>query len=46
MWGSDTMDVQTKYLDVNIYAQVSSNGTFFTEINPMARKSDAGIALK
>ena len=33
-------------LDRNRYGQVLSNGTLFVEINPMARKSYAGIALK
>ena len=46
MWAYDTMDAQTKSLDGNRYDQVFSNGTFFAEIYPMARKVDAGIALK
>ena len=46
MWASDTMDGRVKSLDGNRYAQVFSNGTYFAEIYPMARKADAGIALK
>ena len=46
MWATDTMDIQVKYLDGNRYAQVFSNGTYFDEIYPMAKKADAGQALK
>jgi hypothetical protein len=46
MWASDTMDGRVKSLDGNRYAQVFSNGGFFAKVYPMARKADAGIALK
>ena len=46
MWKSDTMDSQTKSLFGNRYAQVFSNGTSFSEIYPMDRKVDAGVALE
>ena len=46
MWAYDKMDERTKYLYGNIYAQVFSNVKLFAEIYPMARKVDAGIALK
>jgi hypothetical protein len=45
-WATDTMDGRVKSLDGNQYGQVSSNGTFFAEIYPMATKKDAGLALK
>jgi hypothetical protein len=45
-WASDTMDGRVKSLDGNQYAQVFSNGGFFAEVYPMARKVDAGLALK
>jgi hypothetical protein len=45
-WASDTMDSRVKPLDGNQYAQVFSNGGFFAEVYPMARKADAGLALK
>ena len=45
-WATDTMDGRVKSLDGNRYGQVFSNGTFFAEIYPMARKKDAGEALK
>jgi hypothetical protein len=45
-WASDTMDGHVKSLDGNQYAQVFSNGGFFAEVYPMARKADAGLALK
>jgi hypothetical protein len=45
-WASDTMDGRVKSLDGNQYAQVFSNGGFFAEAYPMARKADAGLALK
>jgi hypothetical protein len=45
-WASDTMDGRVKLLDGNQeYAQVFSNGGFFAEFYPMARKADAGLAL-
>ena len=37
---------RTKYLYGNIYTQVFSNGTFFSEIYLIARKSYDGIELK
>ena len=40
MWATDTMDGRVNYLDGNQYAQVFSNGTYFTEIYPMAKKAD------
>ena len=40
------MDVQVKSLDLNRYAQVLSNWTYFAEIYPMAQKADVGQALK
>ena len=46
MWESYTMYVQTKSLYGNRYAQFLSNGTFFADIYPVDRKSDAGITLK
>jgi hypothetical protein len=46
MWASDTMDGRVKSLDGNRYGQVFSNGTFFAEIYPMARKAVAVLALK
>ena len=45
-WASDTMDGRVKSFDGNRYGQVFSNGSFFAEIYPMARKADAGQALK
>ncbi len=45
-WASDTIDGRVKPLDGNQYAQVFSNGGFFAEVYPMARKADAGLALK
>jgi hypothetical protein len=45
-WASDTMDGRVKSLDGNQYTQVFSNGGFFAEVYPMARKADAGLALK
>jgi hypothetical protein len=35
-----------KLLDGNQYAQVFSTGGFFAQVYPMARKADAGLALK
>jgi hypothetical protein len=46
MWASNTMHGHAKLLDGNQYAQVFSNGGFFAEVYPMARKVDAGLALK
>ena len=46
MWATDTMGVRVNYLDGNRYAQVLSNGTYFSEIYPMAKKSDAVQAIK
>ena len=46
MWATDTMDGQVKSLDGNRYAQVISNGTYFAEIYPMAKKADTGKSLK
>jgi hypothetical protein len=45
-WASNTMDGHVKSLDSNQYAQVFSNGGFFAEGYTMARKADAGLALK
>jgi hypothetical protein len=45
-WASDTMDGRVKSIDGNQYAQVFSNGGLFAEVYPMARKADAGLALK
>jgi hypothetical protein len=45
-WATDTMDGRVKSLDGNRDGQVFSNGTFFAEIYPIARKKDAGLALK
>jgi hypothetical protein len=44
-WASNTMDGRLKLLDGNQYAQVFSNGGFFAEVYPMARKAVAGLAL-
>jgi hypothetical protein len=47
MWASDAMDgSRVKLLDGNRYARVFSNGGFLAEVYPMARKADAGLALK
>ena len=46
MWATDTMYGRVKYLDGNWYAQVFSNGTYFSEIYPMADKAEAVQALK
>ena len=46
MWAMDTMYGRVKYLDGNRYAQVFSNGTYFSEIYPMANKADAGKVLR
>ena len=40
------MDSQVNSLDGNQYAQVNSNGTYFSEIYPMAKKSDEVQSLK
>ena len=42
MWTTYTMDGWVKDLDGNGYAQVFSNETYFSEIYPMAKKSDTG----
>ena len=46
MWATDTMYGQVKSFDGNLYAQLLSNGTYFSEINPMAKKADMGKTLK
>jgi hypothetical protein len=46
MWASNTMDGRVKSLDGNRHGQVFANGSFFAEVHPMARKADAGQALK
>ena len=46
MGATDTMEVRVNYLDGNQYAQVFSNGTHFADIYLIARKADAGKALK
>ena len=46
MWATDTMYGRMKYLDINQYAQVFSNGTYFAEIYPMVKKADVGQAMK
>jgi hypothetical protein len=46
MWSSDTMDGRLKSIDGNRYAQVFANGSFFAEVYPMNKKSQAGEALK
>jgi hypothetical protein len=45
-WASNRMDGRVKLLDSNRHAQVFSNRGFFAEVCPMARKADAGLALK
>jgi hypothetical protein len=45
-WAPGIMDGCVKSLDGNQYTQVFSNGGFFAEVYPMARKADAGLALK
>jgi hypothetical protein len=40
------MDGRVKSLDGNQYAQVFSNGGFFAEVYPTARKADTGLALE
>ena len=45
MWAAYTMDGRVKYLDVNRYSQVFSNGTYFAEIYPMEKKADTRQAL-
>ena len=42
MWATDTIDRRVKSLDGNRYAQVFSNGTYFSEIYLMSRKYDVG----
>ena len=46
MWYIDTMDGRVNSLDGNRSAQVFYNGTYFSEIYTMFRKSDVGKALK
>ena len=46
IWATDTMYRRVKYLDGKRYAQVFSNGTYFAEIYPMAKKDDAGKSLR
>ena len=46
MWATDTMDVRVNSLDRNQYAQVFSNGTYFSEIYLMDKKADAGQSLE
>ena len=46
IWTTDTMDGWVKTLDINQYAQVFSSATYFAEIHPMAKKADAGQAIK
>ena len=41
-----TMDGRVNSLDGNRYAHVLSNGTYFAQIYPMAKKYDTGQALK
>ena len=43
---TDNMDGQVKSLDGNRYAHLFSNETYFDETYPMAKKADAGQALK
>ena len=46
MWATDTMDGRVKSLNANQYAPVFSKDSLFAEMYPMARKADAGLALK
>ena len=46
MWGTYNIDGRVNSLDSNQYSQVFSNRTYFAEIYPMAKKYDAGQALK
>ena len=46
MWDTDTMDGRVKYLDGNRYAEVFSNGTYFSDIYPMAKKDDTGQEIR
>ena len=46
MLATDTMDGLVKSLDGNKYSHVLSNETYFSEIYPMLKKSDAVQALK
>ena len=45
MWATDTMYGRVNLLDGNLYAQVFSNRTYFSEIYPMSKKADARQAL-
>ena len=46
MWATYNMYRQENLLDGNQYAHVFSNGRYFAEIYPMAKKSDAEQALE
>ena len=46
MWATDNMGGRVKYLDGNRYTQVLSNGTYFADIYPMAKKDDSGKAIR
>ena len=46
MSATDTMDGRVNYLDIIQYAWVFSIGTYFSEIYTIAKKADAGQALK
>ena len=46
IWVTYTMDGRVKSLDGNQYAQVLSNGTYFADIYPMAKKDDSGKAIR
>ena len=46
MWDTDTMGGWVKSLYGNRYAKVLSNGTYFAEIYPMAKKDGAIQELK
>ena len=43
---SNTVDIQAKYLDMNIYAKDLLNGTLFFEMYTMVRKAYYEIALE
>ena len=45
MWATDTMDVRVNSVYGHQYEQVFSNGTYFAEIYPMAKKADTWQAL-
>ena len=46
IWATDTMDGRVKDLDRNQYSHVFYNGTYFSEIYPIDKKSDAGQTLQ